>query len=606
MTDAATAHADRTAPVGSARAFLAFLITQGRHRFAFALGLLVLGGLTEGVSILMVIPLLSVIDNEGRSGFALPQWLPFGGTSISLTAALGALVVLIALHALFTRAKNIYLADLLFDILNRLRLGLFSAIGSLRWEHMVRQRPSDLHHLLTADVERVYGAAMAVMMLLQTTILLAVYLVVAWVISPPLMLLASALGALILVILAPLRRRATRFGVERTENKRNQYRTVSEYLGGLKTAKIHCAEEPYRQRLSANLDKVHAEAVGYMRLTSLGTITSQLVSAVAVAALVYAGIRGLGLALPQLVAFLLLLMRIAPRFTGMQNHLQQLLANLTVFADIERFRAECAAYAEPPFVPGATPAPVNLTRAIILESVSFSYTGTGGERALDQIAIAIPAHAITALIGPSGSGKSTVADLVCGLLTPQQGRVIIDDEPLVPETAQWWRRQVAYVPQDPFLLNESIAANLRFARPQATAEEIADALERANALEFVAGLPDGVESALGENGAQLSGGQRQRIALARALIMQPQLLVLDEATSALDWESQAAIARSIEALRGRVTVLAIAHRPSMVASADHVIALNAGRVAEVGGFSDLARGNGPLARMVMAEQVVEP
>jgi ATP-binding cassette, subfamily C, bacterial len=586
-------------PASGARSFLAFLVRNGRYRFAFALSLLVLGGLTEGISILMVIPLLSIIDSEAGGGFALPEWMPFTGADINLSFALTALVALITLHGLFTRAKNIYLADLLFDLLNRQRLELFALVGSLRWEHMVRQRPSDLHHLITADVERVYTAATAAMMLLQTAILLAVYLGVAWVISPAMMLASSGLGLLILAILSPMRRRATRFGLERTQNKRDQYRTVSEYLGGLKTAKIHCAEESYRQRLAANLDKVHAEAVGYMRLTSLGTIISQVVSALAVAVLVYAGIRVLGLALPQLIAFLLLLMRIAPRFTGMQNHFQQLLANVTVFGDIESFKAECAANAEP--APGASAAAPSFTlnRAIVLDGVRFSYAG---RPALDELSLSIPAGAITALIGPSGSGKSTAADLVCGLLNPHAGRVLIDGMALTPETALAWRRQVAYVPQDPFLLNESIAANLRFARPEASVTDIEEALERANALAFVTKLPQGIDTPLGENGAQLSGGQRQRVALARALIMDPQLLVLDEATSALDWESQAAIAGSIEALRGRITVLAIAHRLSIVASADHIIALNSGRVVEVGGFAELAGGNGPLARMVTAER----
>jgi ATP-binding cassette, subfamily C, bacterial len=295
-------------------------------------------------------------------------------------------------------------------------------------------------------------------------------------------------------------------------------------------------------------------------------------------------------------------MRIAPRFTGMQNHFQQLLANITVFDDIERFKDECAAHAEPPLAPAAPASRFSLDRAIVLENVSFSYAGEAGRAALGELSLSIPARAITALIGPSGSGKSTVADIVCGLLNPQQGRVLIDGAALTPETALVWRRQVAYVPQDPFLINESIAANLRFARPHASLAEIEDALERASALEFIAHLPQGIDTPLGENGAQLSGGQRQRVALARALVMQPQLLVLDEATSALEWESQAAIARSIDALRGNITILAIAHRLSMVASADHIIALNSGRVVEVGGFAELARGNGPLARMVMAER----
>ncbi len=579
--------------------FLRYLVAGGGPRFAIALGLLVLGGLTEGVSILLVIPLLSLVEGDARAALPLPDWFP-GTASIGLGAALAGLVVLIALHGAFTRAKNIYLADLLFDLLNRLRLELFAAIGALRWDHLLRRRPSDLHHLLTADVERIYAAAMAVMMLLQTGILLAIYLAVAWIISPPMMLAAGALGLAILALLAPLRRRATRFGIERTANKRDQYRTVSEFLGGLKTAKIHGAEAAFGDRLAVNLDKVHAEAVGYMRLTSLGTIVSQVASALAVAALVYAGVTTLGLALPQLIAFLLLLMRIAPRFTSLQTHMQQLLVNLTVFGDIARFRAECAAEAEPP--PGPESAnPPSLDEAIRCENVRYAYADAGGQAALACLDLVIPARRVTTLVGPSGSGKSTAADLVCGLLSPQAGTIRIDGCELTPERARAWRTRIAYVPQEPFLLAASVAANLRLARPEARDEDLWAALESAGAAGFVRRLPQGIDTPLGENASRLSGGQRQRLALARALAMRPQLLVLDEATSALDWESQAAIARAIAALRGEVTVLAIAHRLSMVALADHVVALDAGRVVEAGPFAKLAQGDGPVARLVAAE-----
>jgi len=582
--------------------FVRYIAASTGRRFAIALALLVLGGLTEGVSILLVIPLLALAGGDAGAGatLPLPDWVP-GGLTLGLGTALEGLVGLIALQGLFTRTKNIYLADLLFDLLNRLRLDLFAAIGALRWDALARRRPSDLHHLLTHDVERVYAAAMAVMMLLQTGILLAIYLVVAWIISPPLMLAAGGLGLMILALLAPLRGRATRFGRERTTNKRDQYRTVSEYLFGLKTAKIHGAEGAYRARLAANLAKVHAEAVGYMRLTSLGTIISQVVSALAVAVIVYAGTRLLGMGLPQLVAFLVLLMRIAPRFTTLQTNLQQLLAELTVFAEIERFRSECAAAAEPP-PPPAGIAPPRLERAIRCSGVRYAYAGGDAGPAIESLDCVIPAGRITALVGPSGSGKSTTADLVCGLITPQAGTIHVDDLALTPENARHWRRAIAYVPQDHFLLAGSVAENLRLACPDAKDAMLWDALESAGAAHFVAALSDGLDTQLGENGSRLSGGQRQRIALARALVMQPQLLVLDEATSALDWESQAAFARSIERLRGKVTILVIAHRLSMVAAADHVIALNGGRVVEVGGFADLAAGHGPVARLVAAER----
>lgn len=579
--------------------FLRYVIASDPRRFALSFGLLVLGGLTEGLSVLLVIPLLGLVGEDGVARLDVP--VPFLGTlAVSLAGLLAALVGLIALHAVFMRYKNIFLARFLFDMLNRLRLDLFGAIARLRWDFFSRQSRSDLHHLLTSDVERLYGAAMAAMVLLQTFVLLAVYLAVSWFISPAMTLLSAALGAILILALAPVRRRAAAFGRERTANKREQYRTVSDFLGGLKTAKIHSVEDRYQNRLAANLDLVRDEAVGYMKVVSVATIASQIVSALAVAAIVYAGMVVWDLPLAELVAFLLVLMRLSPRFLGLQSSMQDLLSNLTVFRDLEIFRATCADHAETgaAHVGGAIP---DFDEAIELDAVDYSYPGRDGGKALCGVDARIEAGTITALIGRSGSGKSTFADIIAGLLEPSAGHVRIDGRPIDPATARLWRRRVAYVPQEPFLLREGVAANLRLARPEASEAEMWDALDRANGAAFVRDLPAGLDTPLGDNGVALSGGQRQRIVLARALLMRPRLLILDEATSALDWESQALIARSIDSLRGTMTVLTIAHRPSLVLAADHVIALEAGRVAQAGPRAALMKERGPLATMVRAE-----
>lgn len=584
--------------------FLRYVIASNPRRFALSFGLLVLGGLTEGLSILLVIPLLGLVGEDGVARLDVP--VPFiGDIAVGLSGLLAALVGLIALHAVFMRYKNIFLARFLFDMLNRLRLDLFSAIARLRWDFFARQRHSDLHHLLTSDVERLYGAAMAAMVLLQTFVLLAVYLAVSWFISPAMTLLSAALGAALILALAPVRRRAATFGRERTTNKREQYRTVSEFLGGLKTAKIHSAEDRYGTRLAANLDLVRDEAVGYMKVVSVATIASQVVSAVAVAAIVYAGMVVWQLPLAELVAFLLVLVRLSPRFLGLQSSMQDLISNLTVYRDLTRFTATCADHAEADadLPRGEVPA---LRDAIELEAVDYAYPDREGEPALSGIDARIEAGTITALIGPSGAGKSTFADIIAGLLRPRGGEMRIDGRAIDAGTARLWRRQVAYVPQEPFLLREGVAANLRLARPGASEAEMWDALERANAAAFVRELPGGLDAPLGDNGVALSGGQRQRIVLARALVMRPSLLILDEATSALDWESQALIARSIENLRGTMTVLAIAHRPSLVLAADHVIALDGGRVIQSGPRAALMAEHGPLATMVRAESSALP
>jgi ATP-binding cassette subfamily C protein len=174
--------------------------------------------------------------------------------------------------------------------------------------------------------------------------------------------------------------------------------------------------------------------------------------------------------------------------------------------------------------------------------------------------------------------------------------------PLTEANRRSWRDRVAYVPQDVFLLHDTIAANMLIAAPQATEEMIWKALEAANARDFVEAFPDGLQTIVADRGARLSGGERQRIALARGLLREPDLLILDEATSALDGETQAMIALSIERLRTTMTILTIAHRATMVAIADHVIVIEGGRVVEAGGFDELTRsGSGRLNSLIATE-----
>jgi ATP-binding cassette subfamily C protein len=208
-----------------------------------------------------------------------------------------------------------------------------------------------------------------------------------------------------------------------------------------------------------------------------------------------------------------------------------------------------------------------LERACVLDRVSFAF---GSKPVLDQVSIAIPADRLTVLMGPSGVGKTTIADLLLGLFEPQGGRILIDGVPLSEIDLRAWRGMVGYVPQELTLFHDSVLANLTLGDPTISEDEARAALETAGAGPFVATLPEGLMTTVGERGMQLSGGQRQRIALARALLIKPKLLILDEVTSALDPATEAEICANVQALDGTLTILAITHRPAWVEVADRV------------------------------------
>jgi ABC-type multidrug transport system fused ATPase/permease subunit len=220
--------------------------------------------------------------------------------------------------------------------------------------------------------------------------------------------------------------------------------------------------------------------------------------------------------------------------------------------------------------------------------------------AVDGLALALPAGQMLALVGPSGAGKSTTAGLLLRFERPQRGAILADGRLLDDIPVAAWRASLAWVPQRPHLFTGSVAHNIRLARPGADDAAVEAAARAANAAEFIARLPHGYDSEVGESGSRLSGGQRQRIAIARAFLRDAPLLVLDEPTSYQDEASEAAIADALDRLILGRTVMLIAHRLRLARRADRIAVLEAGRVVETGRPADLLAGNGRFASLVAA------
>lgn len=243
-----------------------------------------------------------------------------------------------------------------------------------------------------------------------------------------------------------------------------------------------------------------------------------------------------------------------------------------------------------------------LKHGVRIENVTFCYE-IDERSALKEVSLQIPAGKITAVVGASGAGKTTLVNLISRLYDPQEGKIRVDEVDLTELQIESWRRQIAVVSQDTFLFNDTVLTNLKFARPEASFEEVQRAASLAQAHEFITQLPHGYNTMLGDRGVRLSGGQQQRIAIARALLVDPQLLILDEATSDLDSETERAIQVAIDRFSAGRTSFIIAHRLSTVRQADNIIVLSNGRVMEQGNHKQLMSLRGYYWRLVQAQDL---
>ena len=580
------------------RDYLATIWAVAGGRLLAGVGLTALAGLTEGLSLVILIPLVAIALPGGGSvlsdlplvGETLARWSP------DLVTLLMIFIALVVAQALLSRAKALFNQRTIQDVSAQLRTRLFESISYARWEALHNRRSSDLNQALTHDIDNVMGSIGSVLAIVQACLMLAIYLVLALLISWPMALFAFVIGGALFLALYPLRRRANRHGKRLIAMYQDQNATVLEFIGSIRLAKLFAAEDRQVREYSGNVGRIRGAVLDFAALSTWGGVFFQIGAALVAALFVYLAIEVFALDFARLATLLVVFARIAPRFSAIQENVQTFLTEAPAFANYRRNADHFDAHREEPALSGAT-AP-SLRESIGLSGVGMTYSGADTP-SLRDVTLEIPKGQIVAMIGPSGSGKSTLADLMAGLFAPTAGTVTIDGVAIDAANRRAWRSTVASVPQESQLLHTTLASNLRLGNAHATEAEIWDALERANIAELVRALPDGLETVAGDRGTRFSGGERQRFALARALLRKPQLLILDEATSALDWENQRMIVAAITALRGELTILTIAHRPSLVSFADHVVALENGRIVEQGSYSELAaRDESKIARMI--------
>ena len=550
--------------------------------------LMVLVSLTEGIGMLLLVPLLEWLGNSSRTLQSVPGWVgrPAWVTDSGPAALLAVFVLLVALRSAVQYGREQSGQRLQHELVDSLRQRCFAALLRVEWRWLTSTRHADHANLLLSDISRVGVGLHFGINLLASAITLLAYLLTATALSWPLTLVALCSGALVFGLLAGQRRHALQLGHSLSQASRALQGNVQESLAGIKLAKILGTETRHLDQFVETMARLRARQLEFSMSTGLSRTGFQLAGAILLAGYVYLGLTWWQTPVSVLLTLVLIFSRLIPLLMSAHQQMHHWLHALPALQQTEQLLADCEAAAEPEG-PTDTQAelPAVVRHAIELRAVSFSHVGRG-RPAIAQLDLTLPARTTTAIMGHSGAGKSTLADLLMGLLQPQQGEIRVDGVPISGALCKQWRRQVAYVPQECFLFHDSIRNNLLWGEDRATEADLRLALQRA-AADFVFDLPQGLDTVVGDGGMRLSGGERQRIALARALLKRPSLLILDEATSALDTDNEARIRRAIEQLHGDLTVVIIGHRLPTLEHADQVLVLQAGSVKAQGSWADV-------------------
>ena len=558
---------------------LRYTKSRSPSRFWAAVLVLTFGIGLEGASIFLLLPLIAFVASK-QSDINAPMVVNFpdyiGGFTLSLYAyeLLVFFGVALTIVAALNRSKTLFVSSLVLDVCGDLRTNLFYSISRARWGFISGQRKADLDHLLNGDIERMQGALSAAFAVIQNAIALLLYTLISIWVSPAVTALALLSGIVLFALSSRMRRLSFVFGESYSETRRNQHRFTADFLGGLKSIKSYSAEYLFFRMAQNSFEEGKQSFKSYASRASLSTFIIQTLNLTAAILVIYATLIYAEISIEDVLFLFIIFLRINPRFSSLQNNLQQMLSDAPAFLNMKATVELCDANAETE----AERIPAEFTFEsgdISLDNITYSLNGAA---ILDNINICIKSKELTVICGRSGSGKTTLADLIMGLVEPTIGSVSVDNRTLHADMFTRWRKQVAYVPQQSFVLAGSIRENLVFGGAGIEGADIKSALSLSNAQTIVDRLPQGLETRIGDGGVQLSGGELQRLALARALVRRPRLLILDEVTSGLDANNRDLILEALLSLKQTVTVLMISHDEEIIKKAPQLIQLENGRV----------------------------
>jgi ATP-binding cassette subfamily B protein len=475
---------------------------------------------------------------------------------------------------------------------------VFSHVLSLSPQFFEATRTGEVLSRLTADttlIQTVVGSSASFAL---RSMVMAIGSLIMMVVTSPKLAGLSVIG--VPLVLAPIimfGRHVRRLSRESQDRIADTSALAGETINAVQTAQAFTHEETDRKRFHSATEDAFAAAIRRTRVRAIMTaLVISLVGSIVVGVL-WAGASDVleggmtGGELSQFILYAMLLASSVGALSEVWSEVQRAAGATERLIEILDTEPDISAPAHP------KPLPKPAKGAVSFEQVSFHYPSRPDSKALHEVSLKVEPGEAVALVGPSGAGKSTMFQMLLRFYDPQTGRILFDGVNIAETEPQDYRKNISLVAQEPVIFADSVLENIRYGRPEASVAEIEAAASAAAADEFIARLPQGYQTQLGERGVTLSGGQRQRIAIARAILRNAPLLLLDEATSALDAENERLVQRGLANLMAGRTTIVIAHRLATIQRLRRIVVMDQGRIIAEGSHAELVAGGGLYARL---------
>ena len=547
-----------------------------------------LTGFLEGIGINILIPVFSFFtdgalngsDSISRMVFNIFSYLPFDYNLTSLLI----LVACVFLVRAFVQVISSYIAHTTrLNYKNNSVRRFLNLIFYAQWPHLLKQRLGYIQTTLMRDIQGNSDMMTFIGQFIISITSLLVYLAFAISISFPITVISLVAGGILGVFMFPLVRKNRALSEEGTSTEKNISSYLIENIGGAKVIKSFDVADRVIEQSMWHFDLLKRLNIKIVFLRSSFSFFVQPLGLIFISALFAYYYQKPGFNLPSFIVVVYLIQKIFSYLEIAQTSFHNINEYIPFLKNTTNFKK----LLENNHEDWSGTGPFRFQDRIELSGVSFSYKNEAP--VLSGLDMFVKKGETIGLIGQSGAGKTSIADLFLRLFVPNHGTLLLDGVDVSKIELRSWRKNIGYVSQDAFLLNDSIGNNIKFYDDDVTEERVVDAAKRANIYDFILKQKEGFGAIVGERGVMLSGGQKQRIALARVLARNPEVLILDEATSSLDNESEALIQKSINDLRSKITILIIAHRLSTIFNVDRLLVLDNGKITEEGTPSDLLK-----------------